>query len=382
MTYSPIDIQEVSLHRLVMKLKEPFTTSFGTFQEREFFVIEIVDENGLSGFGESVAFASPWYSEETVKTNEHMMTDILIPLLIKDPIAHPQEVSERFRSIRRNNMAKSALEGAVWDLFSKRSNQTLANALGGEKKQIEVGISIGIQSSVKELLEIISNHVDEGYKRIKIKIKPGWDYDVLKEIRQHFPDLDMMADANSAYTLKDIELLKRLDELDLMMIEQPLAHDDIIDHAKLQAQLSTPICLDESIHSLEDARKAIELGSCKIINIKIGRVGGLTESLKIHNYCLEKGIPVWCGGMLESGIGRAHNIALTSLSQFVLPGDTASSNRYWEKDIIEPEVTVKNGMITIPDSPGIGYEINREVLELYRVEIKTVTKNNKISLKP
>lgn len=382
MTYSPIDIQEVSLHRLVMKLKEPFTTSFGTFQEREFFVIEIVDENGLSGFGESVAFASPWYSEETVKTNEHMMTDILIPLLIKDPIAHPQEVSERFRSIRRNNMAKSALEGAVWDLFSKRSNQTLANALGGEKKQIEVGISIGIQSSVKELLEIISNHVDEGYKRIKIKIKPGWDYDVLKEVRQYFPNLDMMADANSAYTLKDIELLKRLDELDLMMIEQPLAHDDIIDHAKLQAQLSTPICLDESIHSLEDARKAIELGSCKIINIKIGRVGGLTESLKIHNYCLEKGIPVWCGGMLESGIGRAHNIALTSLSQFVLPGDTASSNRYWEKDIIEPEVTVKNGMITIPDSPGIGYEINREVLELYRVEIKTVTKNNKISLKP
>lgn len=382
MTYSPIDIQEVSLHRLVMKLKEPFTTSFGTFQEREFFVIEMVDEHGLSGFGESVAFASPWYSEETVKTNEHMMTDILIPLLINDPIAHPQEVSERFRSIRRNNMAKSALEGAVWDLFAKRSNQTLANALGGEKKQIEVGISIGIQSSVKELLEIISNHVDEGYKRIKIKIKPGWDYDVLQEVRQHFPDLDMMADANSAYTLNDIELLKRLDELDLMMIEQPLAHDDIIDHAKLQAQLSTPICLDESIHSLEDARKAIELGSCKIINIKIGRVGGLTESLKIHNYCLEKGIPVWCGGMLESGIGRAHNIALTSLSQFVLPGDTASSDRYWEKDIIKPEVTVKNGMITIPDSPGIGYEINREVLESYRVEKKTVTKSNKISLKP
>ncbi|MEX3625690.1 o-succinylbenzoate synthase [Viridibacillus arvi] len=381
MTYSPIDIQEVSLHRLVMKLKEPFTTSFGTFQEREFFVIEMVDEHGHSGFGESVAFASPWYSEETVKTNEHMMTDILIPLLIKDPLAHPQEVSERFRSIRRNNMAKSALEGAVWDLFAKRSNQSLANALGGEKKQIEVGISIGIQSSVKELLEIISNHVDEGYKRIKIKIKPGWDYDVLQEVRQHFPDLDMMADANSAYTLNDIELLKRLDELDLMMIEQPLAYDDIIDHAKLQAQLSTPICLDESIHSLEDARKAIELGSCKIINIKIGRVGGLTESLKIHNYCLEKGIPVWCGGMLESGIGRAHNIALTSLSQFVLPGDTASSDRYWEKDIIEPEVIVKNGMITIPDSPGIGYEINREVLESYLVEKKTVTKSNKISLK-
>ncbi|MFE6167957.1 o-succinylbenzoate synthase [Viridibacillus arvi] len=376
-----MDIQEVCLHQLVMKLKEPFTTSFGTFQEREFFVVEMVDENGLSGFGESVAFASPWYSEETVKTNEHMMTDILIPLLLKGPIAHPNEVSERFGSIRRNNMAKSALEGAVWDLFAKRSSQTLANALGGEKKQIEVGISIGIQSSVKELLEIISNHVDEGYKRIKIKIKPGWDYDVLKEVRQHFPNLDMMADANSAYTLKDIELLKRLDELDLMMIEQPLAHDDIIDHAKLQAQLSTPICLDESIHSLEDARKAIELGSCKIINIKIGRVGGLTESLKIHNYCLEKGIPVWCGGMLESGIGRAHNIALTSLSQFVLPGDTASSDRYWEKDIIEPEVIVKNGMITIPDSPGIGYEINREVLESYRVEKKTVTKSNKISLK-
>jgi O-succinylbenzoate synthase len=237
-----------------MKLKAPFTTSFGTFQDKEFFVIETIDEEGRSGFGESVAFSSPWYNEETVKTNEHIMEDFLIPRLFSAPILHPDEVSKRFKAIRRNNMAKSALEGSIWDLYAKRKNQSLAKALGGEKKQIDVGISIGIQPTVKDLIHVVSKHVEEGYKRIKIKIKPGWDYDVLKEVRKTFPGISMMADANSAYTLKDVEQLKKLDELNLLMIEQPLAHDDIIDHAALQAQISTPICLDESIHSLEDAR--------------------------------------------------------------------------------------------------------------------------------
>lgn len=267
-------------------------------------------------------------------------------------------------------MAKASLEGAVWDLYAKRSNVTLAKALGGEKKQIDVGISIGIQPTIEDLIRVIGKHVEEGYKRVKIKIKPGLDYDLLKEVREQFPAIPLMADANSAYTLKDIEKLKRLDELNLLMIEQPLAHDDIIDHAVLQAELSTPICLDESIHSVEDARKAIELGSCKIINIKIGRVGGLTEAKKIHDYCKEKSVPVWCGGMLEAGIGRAHNIALTSLSQFILPGDTAGSSHYWTKDIIAPEVIVDNGTITKPESPGMGYEVDRSALESYMVEKK------------
>jgi len=376
MLNSPIVIREVTLHRLVMRLNDPFTTSFGTFLDKEFFVVEIEDENGCIGFGESVAFSSPWYSEETVKTNEHIMEDFLIPLLFQAPIHHPDEVSKRFESIRRNNMAKSALEGAVWDLYAKRLQIPLYTALGGVKKQIDVGISIGIQPTVKELLQVVDESVNQGYKRIKIKIKPGSDYDMLKEVRKEFPELLIMADANSAYTLQDIEKLKKLDDLNLMMIEQPLNHDDIVDHAKLQSQLSTPICLDESIHSLEDARKAIELGSCKIINIKIGRVGGLTESKKIHDYCAEKGIAVWCGGMLEAGIGRAHNVALTTLQQFILPGDTAASSRYWKKDIIVPEVMVDKGVIHVPQNPGIGYEINREVLESYRVEKKVYTKAN------
>jgi O-succinylbenzoate synthase len=368
MTTNPISIDKVILHKLVMRLKDPFATSFGTFQDKEFFVIEMIDQDAHQGFGESVAFSSPWYSEETVKTNEHIMGDFLIPLLLQAPILHPDEVTKRFEVIRRNNMAKAALEGAVWDLYAKRNNMTLTKALGGEKNQIDVGISIGIQPTVKDLLHVIDKYVEEGYKRMKIKIKPGWDVDVLREVRKQFPHTLLMADANSAYTLKDIEHLKKLDELNLTMIEQPLAHDDIFDHAKLQAEIETPVCLDESIHSFHDARQAIELGSCNVINVKIGRVGGLTESKKIHDYCEQKGVPIWCGGMLEAGIGRAHNIAITTLDQFVLPGDTAASSRYWTKDIIEPEVTVQNGVIQVPDKPGIGYDVNWSVLESYRVD--------------
>lgn len=376
MTNSPISIRQITLHRLIMKLNDPFTTSFGTFQEKEFYIIEVEDEEGNIGFGESVAFSSPWYSEETVKTNKHIMEDFLIPLLFEAPIHHPDEVSERFQPIRKNNMAKAGLEGAVWDLYAKRQKLPLYKALGGNKDQIDVGISIGLQPTVKGLLQLVDSHVNEGYKRIKLKIKPGSDYDMLKEVRREFPFISMMADANSAYTLSDIDSLKKLDELNLTMIEQPLSHDDIIDHAKLQQQLLTPICLDESIHSLEDAKKAIELGSCRIINIKIGRVGGLTESKKIHDYCKENGIPVWCGGMLEAGIGRAHNIALTTLDQFILPGDTAASARYWERDIIYPEVVVDQGVIHIPQKFGIGYDINREALEYYCVEKKVFTETN------
>lgn len=365
-----IDMKKIVLHRLKMRLNDPFTTSFGTLQDKEFFIVEVIDDDGIRGFGESVAFSSPWYSEETVETNLHILEDFLIPMIKNNEINHPDEISEIFSPIRRNNMAKAALEGAIWDLYAKQREMTLAEALGGNKKEIDVGISLGIEPTIEEQLKKIDHYVQEGYKRIKIKIKPGYDVDMLKEVRKHFPDIPMMADANSAYTLDDIDHLRKLDELNLMMIEQPLAHDDIIDHAKLQSVMDTPICLDESIHSLEDARKAIELGSCKIINIKIGRVGGLTEARKIHDYCKEKNISVWCGGMLEAGVGRAHNIALTTLSQFNLPGDTAGSSRYWKKDIIEPEVVVKDGVIKVPQKPGIGYDIDEVALKQYTVETK------------
>ncbi|WP_239544408.1 o-succinylbenzoate synthase [Virgibacillus halotolerans] len=354
----------------MMRLKDPFTTSFGTMQDKEFYIIEAIDTDGNSGFGESVAFTSPWYSEETVKTNLHVMEDFLIKILQENEVNHPDDVSKLFEPIKRNNMAKSALEGAIWDLYAKRKNISLAAALGGKKKEIDVGISIGIQPTVKDLLNTVEHYIKEGYKRIKIKVKPGWDVDVLRAVREQFPDTPIMADANSAYTLADIEHLKQLDDLNLTMIEQPLGHDDIVDHAKLQAVMKTPICLDESIHSLEDTRKAIQLGSCKIINIKIGRVGGLTEAKRIHDYCLERGIEVWCGGMLEAGVGRSHNIALTTLSGFTLPGDTAGSSRYWEKDIITPEVTVDNGIIKVPNKPGIGYDIDRDALKAFTVSEK------------
>ena len=267
-------------------------------------------------------------------------------------------------------MAKAALEGAIWDVYARQNNQSLAEALGGTRETIDVGISIGIQDSIESLVEIVRGFVDEGYKRIKVKIKPDWDVDVMRTLRQEFPNTAIMADANSAYSLEDAHLLQELDAFDLMMIEQPLASDDIIDHATLQKQLKTPICLDESIHSLEDARKAVELGSTKIINIKIGRVGGLTEAVKIHDYCQSHNIPVWCGGMLESGVGRAHNVALTTLSNFTLPGDTASSSRYWDKDIIEPEVVSEDGVIVVPTNPGIGYEVNLEAVDQFTVNKK------------
>jgi O-succinylbenzoate synthase len=298
------------------------------------------------------------------------MEDFLIPILLREEMQHPDEVSDRFSHIRGNYMAKAALEGAVWDLYARENNLSLATALGGTKKQIEVGVSIGIQDTTDDLLRKIEQGLMEGYKRIKIKIRPGWDVDVTRCVRKEFPHIPLMVDANSAYTLEDIEHLAQLDEFNLIMIEQPLAHDDLIDHAELQARIQTPICLDESVHSVEDARKAIKLGSAKVMNIKIGRVGGLTEAKKIHDLCQVHNIPVWCGGMLESGIGRAHNIAITTLSNFILPGDTAASSKYWRRDIIHPEVTVDNGIINIPDAIGIGYNPDREQIKAYTLEEK------------
>ncbi|WP_160725728.1 o-succinylbenzoate synthase [Bacillus sp. USDA818B3_A] len=361
-------IKQVILRHLKLDLLHPFTTSFGTEYDKDFILVEVKNDDGLSGWAESVAMLDPLYNEETVKTNWHILEDYLIPIVLKNEIQHPDELFEKwFAHLRGNYMAKAAIEGAVWDLYAKEQNISLASALGGERSAIDVGVSIGIKDSIEETLETIGQRLEEGYKRVKLKIRPGWDVELIDRVRQVYPDIPLMADANSAYTLDDTDRLAALDDYQLMMIEQPLAHNDIIDHSDLQARMKTPICLDESIHSVEDARKALKLGSCKIINIKIGRVGGLTEARKLHDFCQANNIPVWCGGMLESGVGRAHNIAITSLPNFSLPGDTAASSLYWAEDIIEPEVTVQNGTITVPTSPGIGYEPSIEKINKFTV---------------
>ncbi|MBT2724599.1 o-succinylbenzoate synthase [Bacillus sp. ISL-46] len=355
-------IAAVELNVIQMPLKEPFLTHLGAVKDREGIIIKLTNSDGVSGYGEGVAFSTPWYTEETVKTSLHMLTDFLIPLLQKTPFNHPEEVSQLFGSVRRNNMAKAALETAVWDLFAKSHSLPLSKLLGGTRSLIASGVVVATDST-KNALQQIEQYLEDGYQRIKVKINPQQDYAFLSEIRRFYPDLPIMADANSAYTIKDIERIKALDDFKLLMIEQPLGYDDILEHALLQKEIKTPICLDESIVSYDDARKAIEFGSCQVINIKVGRVGGLYEAKRIHDYCFEKGIPVWCGGMIEFGVSRAHNIALASLPGFSIPGDISASNRFWEEDIITPEVNVKNGFVKVPSGPGIGFEINEKRLQ-------------------
>ena len=363
-----MNLKEITLNRLNMTLKNPFKTSFGVVQDKDFFIVEINDKNGLIGYGESVAFSSPWYTEETTETTLHIMRDFLIPLLKATPISHPNEVAQIFQIIRGNNMAKAAIETAVWDLYAKQLNIPLYELIGGKKTSIDAGISLGIESDTDELIKKIKKHIDNGFKRVKIKIKKNHDLEVIKQVRDAFPTLPLMVDANSAYTLTDSAHLKKFDDYNLLMIEQPLGHEDIFEHSILQKQLDTPLCLDESIYSLEDVILAHELGSCQVINLKLGRVGGLKEAIKIHDYCVEHSIDLWCGGMLEAGIGRAHNIALSTLPGFNLPGDTGASNHYWHKDIIIPEVTLKNGEIEVNKQSGIGYEINKINLAEYTVD--------------
>lgn len=358
-----IRIDKVNLHLIDVSLKAPFTTSFGTMQSKKVGIVEVVDQSGLTGWGETVTSDEPDYNEETTVTAVHMLEKFLIPAILKKEIAHPDEVFDLFHFVRRNHMAKAALETAIWDVFAKKNEKPLHQLLGGVKEKIEVGKSIGIQPTPAHLVEKVEQYVHEGFKKIKVKIAPGADLAYIRAVREKLPDVPLMVDANSAYSLQDIEHLKKLDEYNLIMIEQPLAHDDIIDHAKLQRQLQTPICLDESVYSFETAKKAIELGSGRIINIKIGRVGGLREAKRIHDLCQSHNIPVWCGGMLETGIGRAHNIQITTLPNFTIPGDTAPSQHYWDEDIISPEVTMDHGIIKVPTGSGIGYEVDRNKLK-------------------
>ena len=345
-----------------MRLKAPFRTSFGTVHDRHIVLVR-VDGDGVEGWGELVAETAPLYNEETVDTAWEVMRSHLLPLVVGEEFSHPSQLAHRWSMVRRNYMAKAAIELAFWDAWCRAGEISLSRALGGEAQAISVGVSIGIQRSLPELLTEVERFLGEGYQRIKVKIEPGWDLDVVAAIRERFGDIPLMVDANSAYRLDDLAHLRNLDEFALMMIEQPLAHDDIVDHARLQAELATPICLDESIHSAEDARKALDLGSCRIINIKPGRVGGHTESLAIHDLCRTRNVPVWCGGMLESGIGRLHNVALASLPGFTLPGDTSASSRYFAEDIIDPPVTSPGGMVAVPDEPGIGHRVRIGLIE-------------------
>ena len=356
-------VTEVTIYTLKMKMKTPFVTSFGAVEDKTVLVIKAKDQSGVIGWGEGVAFDAPSYTEETAKTTLHMLEDFLIPMLLRKELAHPAEVNELFKPIRRNYMAKAAIEGAVWDIYAQLKGQSLAQVIGGVRDKVAIGISIGLQPTEDELFRVIEDYVAQGYKRVKVKIKPGRDIELIQAIRARFGNLPLMADANSAYTLADLPLLKALDEFGLLMIEQPLAHDDLVEHAILQKELITPICLDESITSLADMKRAVMLGSCKVVNLKIARVGGITEAKKIHDYCVGRGIAVWCGGMLEAGIGRAHAVAISSLSGFTLPGDTAGSSRYWHEDIIEPEIKVKDGFIQVSKKTGLGYKVKESFVE-------------------
>lgn len=373
-------IKEIKLHQLLMTMKNPFTTSFGTQQKRFITIVEAIDEDGVSGFGECVSGEDPLYSEEFMDATLIALKKYFGPLVINKEISHPDEVWEIYKPFKRNNMAKASIEGAVWDLYAKKKGITLAEAMGGTKKEVDVGVSLGLEDTNELLLERIGEKVEEGYKRIKVKIKPGRDVEMIRSIREVYPDIPLMADANSAYTLDDIDTLKALDEFNLMMIEQPLMAGDVIDHAKLQKQIKTPVCLDESIDSYESAAAAIELGSCEIINVKVGRVGGITQSIKIHDLAKKHNIPLWCGGMLEAGVGRLHNVAITTLSNFVLPGDTASSSRYWFEDIITPEVVAENGVVKVSDKPGIGAEVDFGKMEQYLVKTETLTEEDELDM--
>ncbi len=363
-----VKIEEVNLYRLQMPLKRPFWTSFGQVKEKDFFLLEIKDASGTVGYGESVQFTVPWYTEETTETVFHMLDRFLIPTLLGKTLKHPDEVTRLFQGVKRNHMAKASLEGAVWDLYAKRQGKPLYEVLGGVRQEVEVGISLGMEAETITLLKRIEQYVEEGYKRIKIKVDRGRDLKVLKEIRREFPNLALMVDANSAYTLDDLDHLRRFDAFNLLMIEQPLAEDDILNHAFLQKELETPLCLDESIHSFTDASLAIQLKSCQVINIKQGRLGGLSVAKRVHDYCSEKGIDVWVGGMLDAGVGRAQNMALASLDRFTFPGDIGASSHYWERDIIVPEVKVHDGVITLSKQPGIGFGIDWEAVEFYCID--------------
>ncbi|MFC2164342.1 o-succinylbenzoate synthase [Acidobacteriota bacterium] len=349
-----MSIERIELSLLELPYVHFFETSFGREEERTFILVKVFAD-GEVGYGEVVADKGPLYSYESTSTAWLVLKEFLIPQVFSQYVEDPSEFYEAIQIFKGHPMAKAGLELALWDLHGKKKGLPLWKIFGGTKQEIPSGVSVGIQDTVEQLVERISFFLDEGYQRIKIKIKPDWDVAVCRQVRSELGDIPLQADANGGYTIADMELLKQLDEFALQMLEQPFPAYDMWDHRKLQMAMKTPICLDESAVSAETVRKAIEMGSCQIINIKVGRVSGIVEAIKIHDHCQEKGIPVWCGGMLESGIGRAHNLHLATLPNFQLPNDLSASKRYYKEDLIEPAVDITpQGTVKVPDLPGIG----------------------------
>ena len=377
-------IDRIELHQICLPLVHPFETSFGRETTRPCILVAVHGE-GLSGWGECTAMPGPWYSYETIETAWHVLRDFLIPSLLGEEIASPRDVTARFRPVRGHRMARAALEAAVWDLLAQGRGQALADYLvdqmsrregeigssgfdrGGRRQRVPVGVSLGIEPSLPALLDKVSSRLAEGYGRVKLKIKPGWDVDVVRAVRERWPNLPLQVDANSAYTLSDAEILRVLDRFDLLLIEQPLHHDDLVDHARLQEQLETPLCLDESIHSPDHARWALDIKACRVINIKVGRVGGLAAASEIHDLCQRRGVPVWCGGMLETNVGRAANVAVASLPNFSLPGDISASARYYDQDVAEPDFVLNDdSTLDVPSGPGLGVRVDAARLAAVR----------------
>jgi o-succinylbenzoate synthase len=366
-------LERVTLRQIRMPLVHFFETSFGRTYSRDIVLVEVQGE-GASGWGEVTAGENPFYNEEWTDSAWLILRDYAAPRVLGKSLGGPEDVYPLTAHIRGHNMARGGLETAVWDLAARLECVPLWKKIGaGARREIPCGVSIGIQDSVEQLFEKIETELAAGYQRIKMKIKPGWDVDVVRRVRERFPSIKLMADANSAYTLADAAHLKKLDDYYLMMIEQPLGHDEIIDHAALQAQLQTPICLDECIRTAHQADQAIRMRACGILNIKLGRVGGFREARKVHDVAQAAGVPVWCGGMLEAGIGRAHNVALASLPNFVLPGDVSASKRYWKRDIIVPPVeTTPRGTIELRDDPGFGYALDQDFIRGVTVREESV----------
>jgi len=368
----PMKIEAVTLREIRMPLVHFFETSFGRTTSRRILLVT-VHTDGLAGWAECVAAENPFYSEEYIDTAWMVLNQYLAPSVLGCEIGSGRDVPARFAKVRGNRMAKAALENAIWDAEARQKNVPLWKLLGGTRREIACGVSIGIQDSIEQLLEKIAAELAAGYQRIKVKVKPGWDIAVLERIRRRWPDILLSCDANSAYGLEDANHLRRFDVFRLLMIEQPLWNDDIFAHACIQKTLKTAICLDESIRQARDAQAAIETGACRIINIKVGRVGGFSEAIAVHDVCQSHDVPVWCGGMLESGVGRAHNIALSTLPNFRLPGDVSASKRYWREDIIEPEVEVTpQGTIAISDKPGTGYTVREDLIRRLTVREDTI----------
>ncbi len=364
-------IEHITLHHISMPLVHPFRTSFGVEEERECIIVEVRGA-GLTGWGECVAMDGPWYSAETTTTAWHILTQFLCPMLIGKEITSPADANKYIKRVRGNPMARAGIENAIWDLCAKSEGLPLAQMLGGVRERVPVGVSIGIQPTIDALAKRVAGFVEQGYGRIKCKIEPDWTYEPLARIRADFPDALLMADANSAFTLADADLLRQLDALDLLMIEQPLGYDDIADHARLQRELTTPICLDESIHAIADAQAMIDLQAGRIINMKQGRVGGLSIAKQIHDMAQSAEIQMWCGGMLETGIGRAINIHLATLPNFTLPGDISATERYYHEDITEHFVLNKaDSTMSVPTAPGIGVTVQRDRLASVRLRQET-----------